>query len=60
MTCLFYHLFCYFYYFYHSIEWAPTGSGIAYVFANNIFYRRNPKAEDVTITESGKIHKGHP
>ena len=36
-------------------EWAPTGSGIAYVFSNNIFYRSSPKAEDVTITDSGKI-----
>lgn len=36
-------------------EWAPTGSGIAYVFSNNIFYRRDPTSEDVTITESGMI-----
>lgn len=36
-------------------EWAPTGSGIAYVFANNIYYRSSPKADDVTISESGKL-----
>lgn len=35
-------------------EWAPEGSGIAYVFANNIFYRDTPTSEDVTVTESGK------
>ena len=36
-------------------EWAPTGSGIAYVFSNNIFYRSSPTADDVTLTESGPI-----
>ena len=35
-------------------EWAPNGSGLAYVFSNNIFYRSAPTAEDVIITESGK------
>ena len=34
-------------------EWSPTGSGIAYVFSNNIFYRSSPTGEDVTITKSG-------
>lgn len=36
-------------------EWAPTGSGIAYVFSNNIFYRSSPVVEDITITETGKL-----
>ena len=39
-------------------EWAPTGSGIAYVFSNNIFYRSSPTADDVTITESGAYLSG--
>ena len=36
-------------------EWSPEGSGIAYVFSNNIFYRSSPTAEDVTITDSGNL-----
>ena len=35
-------------------EWAPTGSGIAYVFSNNIFYRSTPTADDITITDTGQ------
>ena len=37
-------------------EWAPTGSGIAYVFSNNVFYRSNPTADDITITDSGLFY----
>ncbi len=35
-------------------QWAPTGSSLAYVFSNNIFYRATPEGTDVPITDSGE------
>lgn len=36
--------------------WSPTGHALAYVFANNIFFRESPTSPDVTLTTSGKDH----
>ena len=33
--------------------WSPSGHSLAYVFSNNIFYRKSPDSEDVAITTSG-------
>ncbi len=42
--------------------WSPVGNAIAYVFANDIFYRASPTAPDVRITNTGNvvecIHEG--
>jgi len=34
--------------------WSPVGTGLAYVFSNNIFYRASPEARDVIISTSGE------
>jgi len=33
--------------------WSPTGHSLAYVFANNIYYRATPSSPDFPVTESG-------
>jgi len=33
--------------------WAPKGSSLVYVFANNVYYRSSPSAEDVPLSSSG-------
>ncbi len=33
--------------------WAPVGSGLVYVYGNNIYYRMTPQSPDVMITTSG-------
>ena len=33
--------------------WSPIGHSIAYVFANNIYYRATPSSPDFPLTESG-------
>ena len=34
--------------------WSPTGHSLAYVFANNIYYRATPSSPDFPVTTSGK------
>ena len=33
--------------------WSPSGHSLAYVFANNIYYRATPSSPDFPVTESG-------
>lgn len=33
--------------------WSPTGHSLAYVFANNIYYRATPSSPDFPVTTSG-------
>ena len=35
--------------------WSPSGHSLAYVFSNNIFYRKTPESDDVAITTTGAI-----
>jgi len=35
--------------------WSPKGNSLVYVFANNIYYRASPSAEDVPLSNSGQI-----
>ena len=35
--------------------WSPSGHSLAYVFSNNIFYRKSPESEDVAITTTGAL-----
>ena len=38
--------------------WSPSGHSLAYVFSNNIFYRKSPESEDVAMTTSGVMVDG--
>ena len=35
--------------------WSPTGHSVAYVFANNIYYRATPTSPDFPLTTSGNF-----
>lgn len=35
------------------MEWGPTGSGLAYVYNNNIYYKENALADAIQITTDG-------
>ena len=35
--------------------WSPTGHALAFVFANNIYYKATPTSTDFPVTSSGKF-----
>jgi len=34
--------------------WSPIGNSLVYVFANNVYYRSSPSAEDVPLSNTGQ------
>jgi len=43
------------------VAWAPKGYGLAVVYKNNLFYKENPKAQEVRITNDPEfVYNGVP
>ncbi|XP_045470312.1 venom dipeptidyl peptidase 4-like isoform X2 [Harmonia axyridis] len=43
------------------VVWAPVGYGLAVVYKNNLFYKENPKAQEVRITNDPEfVYNGVP